>query len=170
LEAERKAERLEAELKAERLEAERLEAERLEAERLEAERKEARRMEVQRKVEQLAERLEAERKERERKEAQKLEAQRLDAERKEAEKLQQIKSHAPKPIEPAQTKQPVASKEAVSLSSDSGCKHYFGYLGQRDKGEEIPAACLECPKSLDCMLQKYKSKESVAEIKKWYPT
>jgi len=153
---------LEAELKGERLEAERKEAERLEAERLEAERREARRMEVKRKVERLAERM-----------AERLEAERKEAERKteqlEAEKQQQVKSQAPKLIEPAQNKQPVASAEEVNQPSDSGCKHYFGYLGQREKGEEIPTECLECPKALDCMLQHYKSKESVSEIKKWYP-
>jgi hypothetical protein len=136
-----------------------LEAERLEAERKEAERLEAKRMELKRKAERLAERLEAER----------LEAERKEAERIEAEKRQQVKSQAPKLIEQAQNKQPVASAEQVNQPSDSGCKHYFGYLGQREKGEEIPTACLECPKSLDCMLQHYKSKESVAEIKKWYP-
>jgi hypothetical protein len=66
---------------------------------------------------------------------------------------------------------PLASNEkAEDRESEYGCKHYFGYLGERDKGEEIPIECLECPKSLDCMLGNYyKSKESVAEIKKWYP-
>jgi hypothetical protein len=150
---------LEAELKAERLEAERKEAERLEAERLEVERREARRMEVKRKVERLAERM-----------AERLEAERKETQRLEAEKRQQVKSQAPKLIEPTQNKQSVASAAEVNQPSDSGCKHYFGYLGEREKGEEIPTECLECLKSLDCMLQKYKSKESVAEIKKWYPT
>jgi len=102
-------------------------------------------------------------------EAQRKEAERLEAERKETEKRQQVKSQAPKPVEPTRTEQPAASIEEVKQPSDSGCKHYFGYLGQRDKGEEIPPACLECPKSLDCMLHNYKSKESVAAIKKWYP-
>jgi len=97
-------------------------------------------------------------------------AKRLEAERKETEKRQQVKSKATKPIKPSQTEQPVTSAEEVNKPSDSGCKYHFGYLAQRDKGEEIPAACLECPKSLDCMLRNYKSKESVAEIKKWYPS
>ena len=110
-------------------------------------------MEVKRKVEQLAERM----------------AERLEAERKETEKRQQVMSKAPKSIEPSQTEQAAASAEEANESSDSGCKHYFGYLGEREKGEDIPSECLECPKSLDCMLYNYKSKESVAEIKKWYP-
>jgi DNA helicase-2/ATP-dependent DNA helicase PcrA len=126
-------------------------------------------MEVKRKVEQLAERM-AERLEAERKEAERKEAERLEAQRLEAEKRQQVKNQAPKLIEPTQNKQPAASAEEVNQPSDSGCKHYFGYLGQREKGEEIPTECLECPKSLDCMLQHYKSKESVSEIKKWYRT
>ena len=171
LEAERKAERLEAELleaeqKAEQLEAERLESER-KAKRLESELK-AERLEAERK----AERLEAELLEPQRLEAQrKVErlAERLEAERKETEKQQQIKSEAPKPIELSKTGQPAASSEEVNKSSDSGCKYYFGYLSEREKGEEIPAGCLECRKSLDCMLSNYyRSKEPITEIKKWY--
>jgi hypothetical protein len=105
-------------------------------------------------VEQLAERM----------------AERMETEQKEKEKRQPAKIEAPKPIEPPQAEQQAASAEEADKSSDSGCEHYFGYLGQRKKGEEIPAACLECPKSLDCMLgDYYKSKESVEEIKKWYP-
>jgi hypothetical protein len=154
LEAEKKAKRLEKELKAERKEAERSEAERKEAERLEAEQKEARRMEVQRKVAHLAERM----------------AERLETERKETEKREQVKSKAPKPIEPSQTEQPAASAEEGNKPSDSGCKHYFGYLSQRKKGEGIPESCLGCPRSLDCMLSDYyNSKEPIEEIKKWYP-
>ncbi|MBN1245086.1 hypothetical protein JXA31_05790, partial [Candidatus Bathyarchaeota archaeon] len=116
-----------------------------------------------------SERLEAERKESERLEAERLEAERLEAERKEEEKRQQVKSQVLKAMEVSQNGRSEASKDAVNSPSDSGCTHYFGYLGQRDKGEEIPAVCLECPKSLDCMLHNYKSKESVAAIKKWYP-
>ena len=121
-----------------------------------------------------AQQKEAERKETERLEAQQkaelLEAERKETQRLEAEKRQQIESQAPKLVAPVQNKQAVASAEEVNQPSDSGCKHYFGYLGQREKGEEIPTECLECPKALDCMLQHYKSKESVSEIKKWYPT
>jgi len=53
--------------------------------------------------------------------------------------------------------------------SDSRCKHYFGYLCEREKGEGIPNECVECPKNLDCMLSKvHQSTKSVKEIKKWY--
>ena len=98
------------------------------------------------------------------------EAERLEAERKETEEQQQIRCKAPKPIELSQTEQPAADAEEVNKSSDSRCKHYFGYLGEREKGEEIPAGCLECRKTLDCMLSDYyRSKETVEEIKKWYP-
>jgi hypothetical protein len=94
----------------------------------------------------------------------------LEAGREEPEKRQQVKNKAAKPIELTQTEKLAASAEEINRSSDSGCRYYFGYLGQRAKGEEIPGICLECPKSLDCMLSDYyKSKESVAEIKKWYP-
>ena len=60
--------------------------------------------------------------------------------------------------------------ETVSQAS-SNCQYGFGYLGQRKKGEEIPDTCIECPKSLNCMLSDYyKKEESMAEIKKWYAT
>jgi len=58
--------------------------------------------------------------------------------------------------------------EETSKSSN-GCGFYFGYLSERDKGEAIPAACVECSKSLDCMLVRvHQSNDSVKEIKKWY--
>jgi len=62
----------------------------------------------------------------------------------------------------------IETQESDSLS-DSGCKHYFGYLCEREKGEGIPNECVECPKNLDCMLSKvHQSTKSVKEIKKWY--
>ena len=97
-------------------------------------------------------------------------AERKEKELRETEKLQNVKIEAPKLIEPSQTMQPTASADEVNQPSDSRCKHYFGYLGQREKGEGIPESCLECPKSLDCMLSEYyKSKETIKEVKKWYP-
>lgn len=59
--------------------------------------------------------------------------------------------------------------EAMNVSSSSDCPYGYGYLSQRDKDEGIPSTCVECPKSLDCMLAEYyKKRESVKEIKKWY--
>jgi multidrug efflux pump subunit AcrA (membrane-fusion protein) len=144
LEAERKAERLEVEQKMEQLKAERL-ADKQRVERLE-EQKEARRIEVQGKLKGLADEL-AERKT-----------------EKTQVKSQEMELSAAVQIEPMATR--VYEEEN---QSNSGCKYYFGYLCEREKGEVIPSACLECPKSLDCMLTRYRSKESVAEIKKWYP-
>ena len=62
-------------------------------------------------------------------------------------------------------------KEQMSNSSgDVQCSYDFGYLSQRDKGEGIPETCFGCPKSIECMLSEYnRSKDSVEEIKKWYP-
>ena len=92
------------------------------------------------------------------------------ATRKEVKKQKQVKRQKTKPIETASTRHLTKSEGKVDTPSDSRCKHYFGYLGHRDKGEGIPDACLECPKSLDCMLSDYyRSKETVEEIKKWYP-
>ena len=94
-------------------------------------------------------------------------SERLEAER-QTVKRETVKGEAAMPMEPAQTEQPAASVQEVE--KPAGCKHYFGYLGQREKGEGIPESCLGCAKSLDCMLSDYyKSKEPIAEIKKWYP-
>ncbi len=62
----------------------------------------------------------------------------------------------------------LAETKKISKSS-SGCEYGFGYLSQRGRGEAIPETCLECPKSLDCMLSRiYEKDQSVKEIKKWY--
>jgi DNA-directed RNA polymerase subunit RPC12/RpoP len=54
-------------------------------------------------------------------------------------------------------------------TEDKQCKYYFGYLQNREKGEGIPEACVECPKSVDCMLSNLcQSQTAVSEIKKWY--
>ena len=53
--------------------------------------------------------------------------------------------------------------------SGNECCFYFGYLSERDKRESISPACVECPKSLECMLFKvYKSTEPIRELSKWY--
>ena len=66
--------------------------------------------------------------------------------------------------------QPVVAIETITVATpSSGCQYGFGYLRQREKGEGIPDTCIECSKSLDCMLSEYyKKEESVKEIKKWY--
>ena len=71
--------------------------------------------------------------------------------------------------EPKTVVQQPGKSKIDSDSSDNTCQHYYGYLGQREKGEGIPSSCVECAKSLDCMLAEYyKSKETVEEIRKWY--
>jgi hypothetical protein len=66
--------------------------------------------------------------------------------------------------------QPVVAIETIAVTTtSSGCQYGFGYLRQREKGKGIPDTCIECSKSLDCMLSEYyKKEESVKEIKKWY--
>ena len=50
-----------------------------------------------------------------------------------------------------------------------GFQHWFGYLGDRENGEEIPKECIECARSIDCMLKKASySSQAVNEIKKWW--
>ena len=66
-------------------------------------------------------------------------------------------------------KQVISNKDENDSKSSTGCGFYLGYLSERDKGEKIPNACVECSKSLDCMLTKVRqSNKSVKEIKKWY--
>jgi len=63
---------------------------------------------------------------------------------------------------------PFCATEVKKRTSEDGCLHYFGYLGQREKGEPIPSECVECRKSIECMLSTMASKDAVKEIKKWY--
>ena len=60
-------------------------------------------------------------------------------------------------------------KEKATPNSIDKCSYYFGYLNQRTKGETIPEECVECPKSIECLMSEVdNSKESLKEIKKWY--
>lgn len=53
--------------------------------------------------------------------------------------------------------------------SETGCQYWFGFLGQKDKGDPVPQECVECEKVMDCMLNRcYDSAVAVSEIKKWY--
>ena len=62
-------------------------------------------------------------------------------------------------------------KSDPKRTENDQCKFYFGYLQRREKGARIPESCVECPKSVDCMLSNlYKSPAAVTEIKKWYDT
>jgi len=61
------------------------------------------------------------------------------------------------------------SVEEKPIADDSFCNRYFGYLGQRDKGEQIPEHCFGCSKSIECMLESNESSnKKVAGIKQWY--
>jgi hypothetical protein len=84
--------------------------------------------------------------------------------------IKYAEKHKPKPAEFVSSEKPVENKTQVSDStSGNSCGYHFGYLSERDKGEAIPNACVECSKSLDCMLSKvHQSIDSVVEIKKWY--
>jgi hypothetical protein len=49
-----------------------------------------------------------------------------------------------------------------------GCFYYFGYLSERETGEPIPIECIECMKSIECMLNTVSSQYAAKEIQKWY--
>jgi hypothetical protein len=57
----------------------------------------------------------------------------------------------------------------VQEDQKTGCHNWFGYLRQRENGEGIPKECIECAKSIDCMLTDGSySTEAIKEIKKWF--
>lgn len=47
----------------------------------------------------------------------------------------------------------VTVAEKAPVESDSVCDHYFGYLGERDKTEQIPQCCSSCSKSVECVVE-----------------
>ena len=60
-------------------------------------------------------------------------------------------------------------KTEVEEGKKAGCQYWFGYLGERESGEGIPEECVECERSIECMLKKEDySTEAVKEIKKWW--
>ena len=63
---------------------------------------------------------------------------------------------------------PFCSTRIEKEETDPGCLHYFGYLRERDRGEPIPSECIECKRSVECMLSTLASKDAVKEIRKWY--
>jgi hypothetical protein len=82
----------------------------------------------------------------------------------------QIQIKEPQPPQTVQTLKPAIIGDSPKTKKSPGCQHYFGYLGNREKNESIPETCLDCPNSLDCMLSNHKPRNSVQEIKKWYPS
>jgi hypothetical protein len=57
----------------------------------------------------------------------------------------------------------------VKEEKNSGCQHFFGYLGLQKDGKGIPDECNECTRTVECLLQKRKySNKAVREIKKWF--
>jgi hypothetical protein len=80
---------------------------------------------------------------------------------------EQTQSPQPKVITAIPT-QPISEETKTASPSSSDCQYGFGYLSQREKGEGIPDSCIECSRSLSCMLSEYYKKEEIKEIKKWY--
>ena len=60
-------------------------------------------------------------------------------------------------------------KTEVDEEKKAGCQNWFGYLAQRKSGECIPDECIECEKSIECMIKNEEySQNAVNEIKKWF--
>lgn len=57
----------------------------------------------------------------------------------------------------------------VKEDTKAGCQYWFGYLGERESCDGMPEECVECEKSIECMLRKEEySAKAVDEIKKWW--
>lgn len=83
--------------------------------------------------------------------------------------VEQVQTPQQKVIVAVPEQQMSSEENKIAAPSSSGCQFGFGYLSQRKKGEGIPDSCIECAKSLSCMLSEYyKKEENVKEIKKWY--
>jgi hypothetical protein len=52
--------------------------------------------------------------------------------------------------------------------SQEKCLHHFGYLSERKTDEIVPTECIECMRSVECMLSKTNSKQAAHEIQNWY--
>jgi hypothetical protein len=90
------------------------------------------------------------------------------SEEKKAEKTEQVPKQVPKLEKKIPSRQTIISREKKNVTEDSECPYYFGYLASREEVGEIPASCLGCQRSLDCMLAVLKAGEPIDEIKKWY--
>ncbi len=56
----------------------------------------------------------------------------------------------------------------IEEETKPGCQFYLGFLSQKDKTQSLPTECVECPKVLECMLDRDHSPNALSEIKKWY--
>jgi hypothetical protein len=90
------------------------------------------------------------------------------SEKKIAEKTKQVPKQVPKSEKKPPSRHTMMSREKKNVTDDSECPYYFGYLASREEVGEIPASCLGCQRSLDCMLAVLKAGEPLDEIKKWY--
>jgi hypothetical protein len=90
------------------------------------------------------------------------------SEEKIAEKTKHVPKQVPKLEEKIPSRRTMMSREKKNVTEDSECPYYFGYLASREEVGEIPASCLGCQRSLDCMLAVLKADEPLDEIKKWY--
>ncbi len=56
----------------------------------------------------------------------------------------------------------------IEEEQTTGCRHWFGYLNQKEKGEVVPNECVECARVIECMLIQATSPSAASEIQKWY--
>ncbi|MBN1245241.1 hypothetical protein JXA31_06575 [Candidatus Bathyarchaeota archaeon] len=56
----------------------------------------------------------------------------------------------------------------IKEEKTADCPHWFGYLGEKEDGKGVPTECVECEKTIACLLRKRASGKAVKEIKKWF--
>ena len=40
---------------------------------------------------------------------------------------------------------------SLNLEKSSDCKHYFGYMNEKEHKQQMPEECMLCPQIIDCM-------------------
>ncbi len=57
-------------------------------------------------------------------------------------------------------------KTSQNLEKLSDCKHYFGYMSEKEHKEQMPEECIMCSKIIECMAKENGSVKVKTQIKK----
>ena len=64
-------------------------------------------------------------------------------------------SEKQKPVDKKEAEIPAETDKNIRSTAEiDECKHFFGYLSERTKKEELPEECMLCGKIVQCMLKK----------------
>src|SRR5208283_1691868 len=57
-------------------------------------------------------------------------------------------------------------KTSQNLEKLSDCKHYFGYMSEKEHKEQMPEECIMCSKIIECMAKENDPVKGKTQIKK----